>query len=309
MRYKLLIIKGIMFVIIIAAMDNIGGYICKLLEKKAYSCNPKGMIAEYTMWGVKSDIIIIGASDAMHSYIPSMIRDYYGMSTYNCGYDGHTFYYQACAIYGILKRNHPKYIIWSFYPYFLQLGEQSGELSQLRQFYESNELCKNVIDASGLSERIKMFSKLYRYNSLLFGIAKNMFLHPSSDDGYIPLANGGYEYPKIYKRIYNDINVDEKKVETIIRIINICMKSEVRLIIVFAPRLEVSNYLQIRPFKELKKITNKYKVPLIDEFVQSEELMGDPSLFKDSSHVNGRGAERFTQLLCKRIEECCYVEQ
>ena len=56
--------------------------------------NPQGMTAEYAMWKAEGDIIILGASEVRHSLIPSLINEKLGMSAYNCGNFGQTFYYQ-----------------------------------------------------------------------------------------------------------------------------------------------------------------------------------------------------------------------
>jgi hypothetical protein len=303
--FKTLITKAFSFIILIILLDLFAGYFFDYLEKKAMNNNPQGMTAEYSMWKVESDIIIAGASEVHHSLIPSLMKEKLGMSVYNCANDGQSFYYQYCMINSIIERKKPKMIIWSMSPYYLTslTEKEKNSFSILNPFYDSNSYCKRVINMKSEFENLKMLSNLYRYNSSIFSLLINSFSKTNSDDGYLALNDSGYKYPTLITRVLPKCKMDMEIKNAFIEVINKCKKSNIQLILIFAPRYEIDDYSKNDCYTDLVKIANKYNVPLIGEYYSSPIFLRDSTLFKDHAHLNDKGARLFTALLCEKIKQ------
>lgn len=301
-QYRLLIIKVIIFLVLLVGIDFLVGKVYHSLELKALDHSPYGMITEYTMWKVNTDVVIMGASEALHSYVPSVLEERLGMSVMNCGKDGCGLYYQIAMVNGILDRYAPKVIIWSVFPNGLCKPSKNdmGVLSQLNPFYKENDFCRQALKAKSKFEPIKLLSSSYSYNSRLFPFIYKIFMPDYSYEkgGYAPL----YETPKdliIESRKWTD-KYDESFNAIFDQTIKRCIQNGVKIVFVFTPRLEVGNYDHLITYKHLKSTVEKNNLLLIEDLYHKEELM-DPKLFKDNAHLNNNGAIMFTHLLADKI--------
>lgn len=301
-NWKGFAIKAVIFLVIVVAFDFLVGKTYRKLELKALEHSPYGMVTEYTMWKVDADVIIMGASEAQHSYIPSLLEERLGMTVYNCGKDGCRFYYQNAMINGILDRYNPKMIIWSISPNFLckPSEEDKGNLSQLNPFYGENEFCKQALKTKSEYEPIKLLSKSYSYNSRLFPYLYKMFMadYQYEYGGYAPLY-GNQKDLKVGTREWTEI-FDETLVDVFEGTIERCKKNNVTLVFVFTPRLEKGNHEQMEAYKHLTAIVEKNGVSIVEDLYHSDELM-ELELFKDNAHFNNEGASLFTNMLADRI--------
>lgn len=303
-NYRSLIIKGLVFIAFFAGVDFLIGKAYRYLEYKALDHSPYGMVTEYTMWRVNSDVVIIGASEAQHSYIPRMIEDSLGMSVYNCAKDGCRFYYQNAMINGILDRYKPKLIIWSISPDGLCTPSKVDQdnLSQLNPFYRENEFCRQVLKTKSKYEPVKLLSNGYSYNSKLLFYLFMIFL-PDYDyeyGGYAPLL-GCQNNLKITERSFVD-SYDETISLVFQNTIRRCLENEVQIVFVFTPRFEKGSYDKLVTYKQLKSVTNKYELPIIEDLYHSDELM-KPQFFKDNAHLNHEGAEAYMKLFIPKLKE------
>lgn len=303
-NYRSLIIKGLVFIALFAGVDFLIGKAYRYLEYKALDHSPYGMVTEYTMWRVNSDVVIIGASEAQHSYIPRMIEDSLGMSVYNCAKDGCRFYYQNAMINGILDRYKPKLIIWSISPNGLCTPSKVDQdiLSQLNPFYRENEFCRQTLKTKSKYEPVKLLSNGYSYNSKLLIYLFMIFL-PDYDyeyGGYAPLL-GCQNNLKITERSFVD-SYDETISLVFQNTIRRCLENEVQIVFVFTPRFEKGSYDKLVTYKQLKSVTNKYELPIIEDLYHSDELM-KPQFFKDNVHLNQEGAEAYMKLFIPKLKE------
>lgn len=296
-QWKGFAIKATVFLIIIVCVDILVGKTYKKLEDITVERAPFGMVTEYTMWKVNTDMVIIGGSEACHSYIPSLLEDSLGLSVYNCGKDGCRFYYQSAMIHGILDRYSPKVIIWSISPGELSTPSEKdqGNLSQLNPFYNENEFCRQVLKTKSKYEPVKLLSKSYSYNSELF---RYFFLIKSDysyeKGGYAPLygttkaldiANRSWED-------YYDTNIREVFSNTLDR----CIQQGVQVICVFTPRYENEKHEDMYSYQQLLTVLAEKKVPLIEALYHDPDLMNS-NLFKDNAHLNHDGALMFCNKL------------
>ena len=301
-NWKGFVIKAVVFLLIVVGFDFLVGKIYRKLELKALEHSPYGMVTEYTMWKVDTDVVIIGASEASHSYIPSLLEERLGMSVYNCGKDGCRFYYQNAMVNGILNRYNPKMIIWSISPNELctPSEEDRGNLSQLNSFYNENDFCKQALKTKSKYEPVKLISSSYSFNSRLFPYLYKIIMPDYSFEqgGYAPLY-GTNKQLSIKERDWNGV-YDETINNVFNQTIERCLQNEVQIVFVFTPRLESESHNELVSYKHLIKSTDKYNVPVIEDLYHDKELM-KTELFKDNAHLNDDGARTFNEKLLEEI--------
>lgn len=300
--YKSLFIKLVVFVVIFAIVDYASGYLYKYLEDRALDHSPNAMVTHYTMKKVDSDIVIIGASEAQHSYVSQMIEDSLKMTTYNCGKDGCHIYYQEAMINSILKRYSPKKIIWSVTPDDLSTPSQKGidGLSQLNPYYHNDEYCRELVNKKSKYEPIKMASQSYVYNSRLLPLLYKSF-GPDFRyyKGYAPIS-GTEPYLKRNEKVWvNDCN--EEMVSRFTSILEQCKQQNVEMILVFTPRYEYDNHDTLVQYLKMKEIVDDLGIQLVEDLYHHEDLM-HLDYFRDYAHFNDKGAVIFTNMLIERIK-------
>lgn len=297
-NWKSFIVKALVFIIVAVGVDFLIGKTYRILENKALEHSPYGMVTEYTMWKVDADVIIMGASEAQHSYIPSYLEKQLGMTVYNCGKDGCRFFYQNAMINGILDRYSPKMIIWSISPNELctPSEEDRGNLSQLNPFYKENDFCKQALKTKSKYELVKLMSSSYLFNSRLFPYLYKIFMPDSQYEygGYAPLY-GSQKDLQIKSREWSGV-YDETIKEVLESTIERCLENEVQIVFVFTPRLEKENHYELVSYNELKHTIGKYNTPIIENLYHDAELMST-QYFKDNAHLNNEGALLYNKKL------------
>ena len=301
---KQLVIKIIAFLTLIVLVDFTSGYLFRYLETKALNNNPHGMIAEFTMWKVEEEILIFGSSEVIRGLIPSLMKNKLGLSVFNCGGPNLPFYYQYCMINSVLKRKKLKVIIWSINTCYLNTPTEKDKnvLSVLNPFYDSNDDCKRVIDKKSKYENLKMVSNLYRYNSRIFYLLKDIFYTTDTDMGYLPISINGNIYPTLFNGS-EDCGIDSEIADSFVEVIKKCKASNVELILINTPKFENIDNSKNISYENLIKISAKYDVPFVNEFYNSPIFLSDSTLFQDYYHLNDKGARLFTTLLCDKIKQ------
>lgn len=151
---KKYIFKGVCLILLLVLFDFAAGRFFSFLHRLAFGKSPYGLVTEYAMFKVDTEVIIIGSSRAVHHYVPEILSDSLVMSVHNCGKDGAFLLYQCCLIDGILNRIKPKLVIWDIEPTCFAEGTSADYLlSDLNPFYDQNKFCQQVIDQSKPAER------------------------------------------------------------------------------------------------------------------------------------------------------------
>lgn len=307
MQVRQFIIKTFLLLLLVILFDFIGGSVFSYLQTKATEHSPYGMVADYTMNKVKSDVVIIGSSRAQHHYNTKILEDSLGMSVYNCGRDGSFFLYQTAMINGLLDRYSPKIIIWDFEPVsYLQASNQSiqtelDRLSDLFAFYDSDEYIQKIVLKRSKFEKIKLFSNLYQYNSRLMPLLYKSFMPDYKYyRGYAPIATTGYIYPQ-KKKVENKEPFSKSCFTVFKETLEKCKKKGVKIVLCFSPRYVEDNYQSSRSYQTITALLNEMKIPLLD-YNHRSVFMNDSTNFKDNIHLNSKGALVFTELVSENIK-------
>lgn len=300
---KKFIIKFVVFAAVVVSFDFVAGYVLSVLQHKAFENNPLRfeVRAMYAIEQAESEVDIIGASDASHSYISNQIADSLGLTTYNYGKDGCFFIYQNCLINLMLEHHTPKVIIWEIGKECLSIAEnEDREWQSIKDFYpyyRNSVYCKQLIDSRGKFQSIYMLSGLYRFNSCLLTITEPFLFNEVVDDtanGYLPLPNDGYNYPKYRALDKAEDKVDNKKREILKGTLNKCKEKGIKVIFCFSPKFNSDNAEGTLQYEELKRIANQTEVSLID-YRNKAPFNTDATLFKDNAHLNEMGARLYME--------------
>lgn len=245
------------------------------------------------------EILIFGSSRAIHHYNPKIITDSLGMSCYNCGQDGNGI----ILFYGwwqVIKERHlPKMIIYDVSPGFdLLIGEDNSKfLGWLKSEYD-NESVKQIFENIDPTEKYKMMSMMYRYNSKFL---QNIidYIHPIfqiTPNGYFPL-DGDMDKMKI-KKDSNEEEVnylfDAQKLYYLDNFIKETTERGVKLVFISSP---VWYGVDIKQYEPLERMCRKYGVQFYN-YSNDTLFVSKDEMFKDGSHLNAYGADEFSKLIC-----------
>lgn len=296
---KKFIIKICVFFICIIFIDFLFGWICSYLNSHAKGGDTKSHY--YISNQSTEDIVILGSSRAIHHYIPSILSDSLNLSVYNGGVDGNGIIFLYGRLKIITNRHTPKIVIYDANTDFdIKVNDNSKYLNWLKRFYDKPGIDSLFLCISH-TDKYKMRSNLYRYNT--------SFIQMTSDN-ISPkqiVKNGGY------KPIYGEMNYDSSylgldssstidwdpiKYHYFIKLIELCHKKNITLIISTSPMYKATSSDCFSPIKDL---CIKYNIPFID-FYANNEISITKKYFKDSSHMNHDGATIFSSLVASKIK-------
>lgn len=294
---KKFLIRVLLFFAVLAVIDRLSGYAFSYLSE-----NAKGGYTghyHYLVDKTNEDILIFGSSRAIHHYNPQIITDSLGMTCYNCGQNGNGI----VLFYGwwkaISERYHPKMIIYDITTDFdLLAGDNHKYLGWLKEAYDRNGV-KEVFLKVDSTEKYKMISQMYRYNSKWHQIAADYIypLYVVNDNGFFPLE-GGAETMRIREDvdIYQPFELDDLKIDFIKKLVEDA--GDTKIVFVVSPSIYGLNEAQLEP---IKKLCADYNIPFYD-FSNSPKYVHQVKYFKDGSHLNAWGADEFTRDLVATIK-------
>lgn len=301
---KKYLIKIVMFFAIVAVVDFAFGKVCDYLRdhtKGGFSGN-----VHYVCEESNEDIIMMGSSRMRHHYVPQVFEDSLGMTCYNAGIDGNGIILNYGFLRMILQRYTPKLIIYDVTSYDLYADDNTKYLSNMRPYYHKQGI-PQIFEDVDRTERLKMKSNLYRYNSNLLGLIGDNY-HPmkSFEKGYWP-SNKVMNYEPEAPKNSNGKEIDSLKLAYIGKFIDLAKEYQVPLVFVASPTwfgeiLDDDN-------APAKAVCDKKKVLFIDHFYD-EQLCSNKEYWGDATHLNDKGARIFSREFVgeiqRAIESNCY---
>lgn len=292
---KKFIFKIIMLFLVVALVDFIFG---KVLDYCVL--NSHGGVVQrdnYILNETKENCLFFGSSKASHHYVPAIIKDSLGVDAFNCGQDGNGIYYAYPVICTILKRYVPEYIIYDVKPEFDLYKYQTNEryISALKMFYGKYPAIDSIVNTIDPTQKIKMCSNLYRYNSKITSPVMGMIKSSNQGiDGYLPLyGNFSGEIKPAWRGKY-----DENKIDLLKKLINKCKEYNIKLFFVVSPSLYKED---IDIYKPVIEMAESNQIPFLFEGNDSQ-FVGKNEFFRDPPHLNNNGAILFTQKLAMKLK-------
>ena len=105
---KKLVLFALIFIILDFAIGTVLEYF--YFSKKSLSGGDNKLY--YSLNKTNAEILIFGASTAIHGYIPQIIEDSLGISCYNTGWNGTSIYFSNTILNSVLQRYLPKVVIF-----------------------------------------------------------------------------------------------------------------------------------------------------------------------------------------------------
>lgn len=302
---KRFIIKLLAFLLLMFIVDRAVGLGMKYMQEHAKG----GYVGHHNkiIYNSYEDILIFGSSRAIHHYNPQIIKDSLGVSCYNCGQDGNGI----ILFYGwwqIMKERHtPKLVIYDVTPGFdLLVGEDNHKyLGWLRSEYDNKNI-KQIFEDVDYTEKYKMQSMMYRYNSKFLQNIVD-FIHPIfkiKSDGFLPLKGALDEMKIKKKRRDSEIpKIDSLKLELIEKLVVDIKRHNSQVILVASPVWYGKEDVQ---FDALRRICKEHNVQFFN-YSNNPKYLKNNRFFKDGSHLNARGADEFTKDLIIELNRNDYI--
>jgi len=300
---KILCKKTIVFGLILFIFDLGLGEGLRFLYFRHPPGNRKNLIK--VMEETMAPIMIFGSSRPQHHYISIRFEEAFGKKCFNSGEGGATIEYEETLLEAVLVRYSPSMIILDFNRNeFMKSNNPKGQfkiLSRLLPYYRYHKEIRDNIKAQGFTERIKLISHIYPFNSeIIHQILWKRFAKSEGSDGYVPfyqvwndpLQEQSQEDPKE--------TVDAKAVRLFSDFIAKIKARNIRLFIIVSPIYE-KFILETSSLSIAKEMCSKGKVPFYD-FLENAEFLAHREYFRDPLHLNNEGAEVFTNLVIKEIK-------
>ena len=290
-------IKVILFFVLLGVVDVLGGYALGYLanharggftQRDAFICD-----------SLETDILLMGSSRCVRHYNPQIITDSLGMSCYNSGQMGNGVILNYGRLKMVCERKKPQVVVYDIEPAFdLMEGEDNHRyLTWLKQHYDRSGIA-DIFERIDKTEKYKMMSQLYRYNSRIVELATD-FLHPISSvrvNGFTPLKG---EMDKTKIRVAGEKKkehvVDPVKIEYINKLMDELQGS--KLYFVVSPKWYGIDSLEFKPIMD---ICQERGIPFMD-FSNDPKYVRQDQYFKDGNHMNARGADEFTRDLIRLL--------
>ena len=294
---KKFICQIILYISIIIIIDIMIGHVMSYMMD-----NVKGgdsWRSNYICKKTQEDVLIFGSSRAFHHYNPQIITDSLDLSCYNCGQDGNGIILNYGRLSMIRQRYQPKVIIYDISTSFDYIANDNHKyLGRLKPYYFEKGI-KDIFSSVDQTERWKMQSSMYRYNSIFIQILSDYFhpIHQVGNKGFRPLK-GLLDPMKLNNNKDNDNNeimYDSLKIDYIHKFINLC--NNTKLIFIYSPMWYGYDSTELNLIKD---ICQENKIPFLD-FSNNPKYVHNDSLFKDGSHLNDKGADEFSKDLVRKL--------
>jgi len=295
---KLVLLFGIVFVV-----DFSIGHLLRYLYFSQQSGNLYR--TTYSLEKTKSNLLIFGSSTANHEYSPRIFEDRLHITSYNTGRDGTSIFYQYAILKGVLKRYSPKMIVLNFdLEEFKKSPASYDRISSLLPYYKTHPEIRSIINMKSPEERIKLCSRIYPFNSMLFTIlvGNTDFNKERRKDfqGFVPLQK--MLNKELDSGYYPEYELDSNKIKIYRSFIHDCINANVKLYVVCSP---FYNKLEKFPNSIIlgQKIAHENNIRFFN-FLNDTSIINYPSYFADRNHLNYKGAAIFSnKLIDKMINE------
>ncbi len=296
---KKLIVSVAIVAVSLVVLDYLVGFVCDKFWFAMPYTQSEGARANYYIYNTDADVVVIGASRAVHHYVPEVLSDSLGMNVVVTGRNGHDFIYNSCILHSILERYTPKLVIFDLGEGWIT-GSCMNRIASLNPYYKTDKYIKETIEETGdWTTRVLMHSNMYRYNGKLLKMLNGYIAASEIRDGYIPISND----PNLrttnteLKRKDETLEVNENELKHLQDIFEWSKQYGFDLIVFDSPRylLNVENYKNITPLCE------EYSIPCFD--LSNDSLfLSHPEWFKDESHLNDTGAHIYSSQIIKVIK-------
>ena len=256
---------------------------------------------EYIMKECNEDVLIMGSSVALNSFIPSIIEDTLGLSCFNAGANGQTMIYYHTMLNIILKRYCPKIIVLGLHPSEFK-NDKIMRYNILTPYFNSGyKEIDSVIIGDNPYDKYLLNFNLYRYNTVWFRILLYNFVDEEdvNSNGFI-----GKEKPAVLPIMSSVIRsgyVSASKLDLFKDIIQICKNHSIKLLVVTTP--SYSHLIGLNSSVEcVKEICFNNGIRYYDD-TELDIFLKHADWFYDTIHLNIDGAKYYSKIIASRLKD------
>ena len=289
---------------IVAATDMLSGLVLSRYVSK-HNLPGDYMKINHMLRSGQEDILILGSSVGMNSFIPSEFKTKFGLSCFNAGANDQNMEFHEVMLSAFLKRHKPKMVVLALRPHDI-LSKSRGRFGMLRIFYRCGyPLIDRFLEEGGAWEKFCLNSALYRFNT--FGWRLLLYYLKSKNE----LADGGFVAkpvvaPPAYTKI-SELSAGDPlpppevgKLASFDSIAAMCRSAGTRLAVVLTPYH--FDYGETRPAGAavFEKICRERGIEFYDDTC-NPKFSPRGELFFDNFHLNKDGATLYTADFLERL--------
>lgn len=256
----------------------------------------------YAVEQSRDSLLVMGSSRAYHHYVTSALEKGLGMEGYNLGRDGAGILYDYAVYQTICERSAPQMLLLDVNPDELDTREVTYQLLfQLLPHYDKNRYIKEIVRLRSPYERLKLCSRLYRFNSQLFYVAVNTIFSPAGADtgkGYLPLYGSLNKKPEVWDG--KQPPVSKVLLQYFEALLDAAGKHNTEVVVCFSPIYRRYDSLTASQ-QTMLRICREKGVRVLN-FSQEQLFLGHPEYFRDVLHLNNEGAQIYTRMLLQALK-------
>ena len=254
----------------------------------------------YSMDSTKAQVLVFGASRANHSYVPEVFEDTLKKTFYNTGRDGNGIFYQTALFETILKRYTPEIVIME-YSGFDKNQVGFDKVASLLPYYRTSPAIRKIVDDEEPTEKIKLASEIYPFNSQALTIAVgNLDINKKrvyNDKGYVPLY-GEWPNEMDSDRSTELHEIDTNKVRVFKEFLTTAKNLGIKVFVVSSPLFQ--NQKVNVGIDKCAEICQAEHVPFMN-LQKDTFFLTRRYLFQDILHLNNTGAIEFSKVIATKI--------
>jgi hypothetical protein len=317
-----------LFLGLVVVLDLGIGQMLDRLYRRTFT-GERGGLTNYAL-AKDTDVLVLGSSRAQYQVNSAVLGAKLGLRVYNAGLKGHDFLY-SLMLDDLWKRRHgaPEVVVLTVdVESFVLRENELGSANLFGPYLGESDLVREVLYQTGPWRRVQYLSHAYRFNGKVFPILKNVLSHgqPASTDGYLVTVGvmdvndpqlgaarhgmldvppGTKASPEASRAVASEA-FWPPKVKYMRQMALDAAKDGTRLFVVHPPIYNLDQQAHDVWWKRVQELMPaEAHVELLDlcEYGEGGAFAADPTLYRDFAHMNGPGAEKFSQLLADKMAQ------
>jgi hypothetical protein len=308
--------KVIVFVLLAVLLDLGLGSVIGRIQRQTFT-GDRGGLLNYALTQ-EPQILVLGSSRAQFHFVPSVFTKKLGLTAYNAGLKGQDFLY-AVMLYDLWKRRHPPPKILVLSIDIESLIPRETEINSahiVAPYLDESPLVREILYSDSPFKRIQYLSSTYRFNGVVFSLAKHAFNRPPpSYDGFG--VGTGVLDPASETGVLNALDQDRtaaemaqvpfspQKIGYLRALAEETARNGTRFFLVHTPIFrqdEASHRVWVNKLQAT--LAGMPGVQFVDICITTHpQLFTRPELYFNLNHLNSAGAEILTGLLAEEIKK------
>ena len=255
---------------------------------------------EHVMKTCEDDVLAIGSSVVLNSFVPTVFEDSLGLTCYNAGANSQTMPFFHTILNSVLQRYTPKMILLGLRPNELS-GNDIGRYHLLIPYYRRgiNEI-DSVLESKNKYEKYLLKSNLYRYNTVWFRIMLYHFIrdHEKGIKGF-----SGHKKPLFPPQLTTSTEksgVSVMKMKLFKDFVCQCEKRGIALVVYFPPMYTLYEE-KTATVTEVQRLCQEHHIPCYYD-TQDSIFLKHQEWFYDNVHLVKDASYIYSKSLVKRVK-------